>query len=71
MSLQTEIANIENRLAAVRRYFNSATTEYNNAVEVFPSNLIAKMFGFKEEEMFEIKIEDMASLDSPTKIDFS
>jgi len=52
--LQNEISDIENKLAAVRRYFNSATKEYNNAVETFPSNIIAGMFNFKKEEMFEI-----------------
>ena len=46
MQLQTEIADIENKLAATRRFFNSATRELNNAVQVFPSNIIAQMFGF-------------------------
>jgi len=71
LHLQGEISDIENKLAAVRRYFNSATKEYNNAAEIFPSNIIAGMFGFKEEDMFEIKAEDRAKLDTPTKIDFS
>ena len=54
LQLQGEISDIENKLAAVRRYFNSSTRELNNAVETFPSNLIAGMFNFKKEEMFEI-----------------
>ena len=53
--LQNEIADIENKLSATRRYFNSSTKEYNNAVETFPSNIIALIFGFKKEVMFEIK----------------
>lgn len=48
MQLQNEIADLENKLAAVRRFFNSATRELNNAVETFPSNIFAKMFGFKK-----------------------
>ena len=36
LQLQTEIADIENKLAAVRRYFNTATRELNNAVQTFP-----------------------------------
>ena len=36
LQLQEEIADVENKLAAVRRYFNSATKEYNNAVQTFP-----------------------------------
>ena len=54
MQLQGEIADIENKLAAVRRFFNSATRELNNAVETFPSNIFAKMFGFSRQPMFEV-----------------
>jgi LemA protein len=54
MQLQEEISDIENKLAAARRFFNSATRELNNAVEVFPSNLIAGMFGFKRETMYDL-----------------
>jgi len=54
MNLQEEISDVENKLAAARRFFNSATKEYNNAAEVFPSNLIAGMFGFKREQMFDL-----------------
>ena len=46
LQLQDEVADLENKLAAVRRFFNSATREYNNAVQTFPSNLFAKVFNF-------------------------
>ena len=42
LQLQGEISDIENKLAAVRRFFNSATRELNNAVQTFPSNLFCK-----------------------------
>lgn len=54
LQLQEEISDIENKLAAVRRYFNSATKEYNNAVQTFPSNIIAGIFGFHKEIMFDL-----------------
>jgi LemA protein len=54
MQLQEEISDLENKLSAVRRYFNSATKELNNAVQTFPSNLIAGMFGFHKEIMFDL-----------------
>ena len=54
MQLQEEISDVENKLAASRRYFNSATRELNNSVESFPANLIAGMFGFKREIMFDL-----------------
>ncbi len=53
LQLQTELSDIENKLSAARRFFNSATRELNNAVEVFPSNIVAGMFGFRRAEMYE------------------
>lgn len=70
LQLQTEISDVENKLAAVRRNFNSATKELNNAVETFPSNLFAKLFGFKREPMFEVPEEERATLDKAPEIKF-
>ena len=53
LQLQTELADIENKLSAARRFFNSATREFNNACEVFPSNIIAGMFHFSRAPMYE------------------
>ncbi len=69
MQLQEEIADLENKLASVRRYFNSATRELNNAVETFPSNLVAGIFGFKKEIMFDLG-EQRATLEEAPKISF-
>lgn len=54
LQLQEEISDVENKIAAARRYFNSATRELNNAVETFPSNIFAGMFGFGKEMMFDL-----------------
>lgn len=70
MQLQEEISDVENKLAAARRYFNSATRELNNAVEVFPSNIVAGMFGFKREIMFEIGEDRRAEMEEPPKVNF-
>ena len=70
MQLQTEIADIENKLATTRRFFNSATRELNNAVQVFPSNIIAQMFGFHKEVMFEIPQTDREAMDKAPEIKF-
>ena len=69
LQLQEEIADLENKLSSVRRYFNSATKEYNNAVETFPSNILAGMFGFRKEVMFDLG-EKRAALEEPPKIKF-
>lgn len=70
IQLQEEISDIENKLAAARRFFNSATKELNNAVETFPSNLLAGMFGFKREPMFDLGTEQRAKADEAPKLNF-
>jgi len=70
MQLQEEISDVENKLAAARRFFNSATKEFNNAVEVFPSNIVAGMFGFKREMMFDLGDERREQMEEPPKVNF-
>lgn len=70
LQLQNELADIENKLAAVRRFFNSATREYNNAVQTFPSNIIAGMFGFHTETMFEIPQDQRETVDKAPEVKF-
>ena len=60
----------KNKLAAVRRYFNSATKEYNNAVQTFPSNIVAGMTGFQREIMFDLGKNERANLEQAPKISF-
>ncbi|CAI8410376.1 MAG: Uncharacterised protein [Flavobacterium sp. SCGC AAA160-P02] len=68
--LQEEISDVENKLSAVRRFFNSATKEYNNAVETFPSNIIAGMFSFKKESMFDLGTTERETLEKAPKVSF-
>ncbi len=70
LQLQNELSDIENKLASVRRFFNSATKELNTAVQSFPSNIIAGMFGFKKEPMFEIPASDRAAHEKAPEISF-
>ena len=70
LQLQNEISDIENKLAATRRYFNTATRELNNKVQTFPSNILAGMFGFHKEPMFEVPTEDRATLEKAPEIGF-
>ncbi|MBO6252284.1 MAG: LemA family protein [Bacteroidaceae bacterium] len=70
LQLQNEISDIENKLAAVRRFFNSATKELNNAVQTFPSNLLAGIFGFKKEPMFEVPQSERADIEKAPEIKF-
>ncbi len=70
MQLQGELADIENKLAAVRRYFNSATRELNTAVQTFPSNIFAGMFRFHKEAMYEIEASQRAEVEKAPEIKF-
>jgi LemA protein len=70
LQLQEELSDIENKLAAARRYFNAATTEYNTGIETFPSNLIAGNFGFQRETLFDLG-QERATLAEPPKINFN
>ena len=69
LQLQTELSDIENKLAAARRFFNSATREFNNACEVFPSNILAGMFNFKRAAMYEAT-ENRAALEKAPEVKF-
>lgn len=70
MQLQTELADIENKIAATRRNFNSATKELNTAVQSFPANIIAGMFGFHKEPMYEIAEAERAAVEKAPEIQF-
>lgn len=61
LSLQRELADLENKIAAARRFFNNAVSEYNTAIEQFPAVLLANPFGFKAREFFEIAAPERAA----------
>lgn len=70
LQLQNEISDVENKLAAVRRFFNSATKELNIAVQKFPNTIFAGMFGFKTEPMFDLGETQRADLDKAPEVKF-
>jgi LemA protein len=69
LDLQNEISDVENKIAAARRFFNSTTKELNVATEMFPSNIIATLFNFKRQPMFELG-EKRAIIEEPPQIKF-
>ncbi|MEX2581138.1 MAG: LemA family protein [Verrucomicrobiales bacterium] len=54
LNLQSKLAEVEEQISASRRAYNAAVLDINNAVESFPSNLIAKSFGFRRHDFFEV-----------------
>ena len=55
LSLQRELTNTEDRIAASRRFYNGNVRAYNTRVGTFPSNLVAGVFGFRPREFFELR----------------
>lgn len=55
--LQQELANTEDRIAAARRFYNGNVREMNALVEMFPSNFVARSFGFQQSDYFELDSE--------------
>jgi LemA protein len=68
--LQSELADIENKIAAARRFFNSAVSEYNAAREGFPGVLIAERFGFKPAEFFDVDEGERKTVQETPKVQF-
>ncbi len=57
MQLNEELTSTENKVSFARQAFNDAVTTFNTQREVFPNNIFAGMFGFKEADLFEVKDE--------------
>ena len=68
--LQDELADIENKIAAARRFMNSAAAEYNSAIQQFPALLIAAPFGFRPAQMFELDPTERAEAKDAPKVAF-
>lgn len=68
LELQRELSDTENKIQAARRFYNGNVRDLNIAVQSFPSNLIASMFNFKQEEFFEL--EEDSKEKEPVKVAF-
>lgn len=54
MDLQNQLKVIEQDIASSRKYYNAVVREYNTKIQVFPTNILARMFKFEKKPMFEI-----------------
>lgn len=70
LQLQEELSLIEDKLAAARRFYNSAVQDYNTARESFPGNIVAGQFNFEEREFFDVGVEGRAELSNVPKVEF-
>ena len=58
MNLSNQISSLEEDIANSRKYYNAIVRKFNDKVEMFPSNVIARIFGYKSKAMFEIASEE-------------
>src|SRR5215475_7239846 len=58
LQLQAELTDIENKLAAARRFFNNAVQEYNPGIAQFPAVFLAGPLGFAPKEFFDVGVEE-------------
>ncbi len=54
LELQNQLSLIEDEIQKARRYYNATVRDFNTAIEVFPNTIVASLFGFRQEEFFEI-----------------
>jgi LemA protein len=67
--LQAELSDIENKIAAARRFFNNAVQEYNTGIQQFPAALFAATLGFTERTFFDVG-EERAVVEKPPEVKF-
>lgn len=62
LQLQAALNEIEEQISAARRAYNAAVTDYNNAIEMFPTNMMASVMSYKGKVLFEISQKERANL---------
>ncbi len=68
LDLQTELKNTEDKISYSRQFYNDTVTKYNTKIEQFPSNIVASMFHFTTETLFEV---DNSEARKNVKVDFN
>jgi LemA protein len=64
LQLQSSWNEAEEQISAARRFFNSAVTDYNNAIEMFPTNIFAKMMNYQRKKVFEAQEAERQNIDA-------
>ncbi|MEL6359822.1 MAG: LemA family protein [Pseudomonadota bacterium] len=70
LELQRELSDVENKIAAARRFFNNAVQEFNTIIQQIPGNFIAPMGGFKTRDFFVIPENARAEIDAGPSVQF-
>lgn len=70
LELQRELSDVENKIAAARRFFNNAIQEYNTTIQQIPGNFIAPLGKFEKRDFFEIPESSRAALEAAPSVKF-
>jgi LemA protein len=70
LQLQNQIDDVENKIAAARRFYNSAVSEYNAGIESFPAVLFARTLGFNPDVFFDLGEEQRTTVSTPPSVKF-
>ena len=68
--LQNELSDLENKIAAARRFFNNAVQEYNTGIQQFPAVLLAGALGFTPKDFFDVGVEQRKELEQAPQVKF-
>src|SRR6266550_9215883 len=68
--LQSQLSDLENKIAAARRFFNNAVQEYNTGIQQFPAVLLAGPLGFTPRDFFDVGIEERKALEQAPQVKF-
>jgi LemA protein len=68
--LQSQLSDIENKIAAARRFFNNAVQEYNTGIQQFPAALMAGSLGFAPRQFFDVSAEERKVLEQAPQVKF-
>ena len=70
MELQRELVDTEDKIQASRRFYNGGVRDLNTKISVFPSNIVAGLFGFKLRDFFELSEADQKEAEAPVEVKF-
>lgn len=70
LELQRELSDVENKIAAARRFFNNAIQEFNTAIQQIPGNFVAPLGGFKKRDFFELPADSRAAVEAAPSVKF-
>lgn len=68
--LQGELVDTEDKIQAARRFYNGSVRDFNTKTQVFPTSILAKLFGFKTREFYDVAENERAAIEKPTEVNF-